>query len=97
MLTTARPPESVAEVAVTPLAPERFREVLSAESLAQFERTIARGRELLEGRTLWTVNSTAQGGGVAEMLRSLIGYVRGAGIDAGWTVIGGDVDFFRVT
>ena len=84
-------------MAVTPLAPERFREVLSAESLARFERTIARGREVLDGRTLWTVNSTAQGGGVAEMLRSLIGYVRGAGIDARWMVIGGDADFFRIT
>ena len=39
---------------------------------------MARGRELLEGRTFWNVNSTAHGGGVAEMLRSLIGYVRGA-------------------
>jgi trehalose synthase len=46
---------------------------------------------------LWTVNSTAQGGGVAEMLRSLIGYVRGAGLDARWTVVGGDADFFRIT
>ena len=91
------PAKGPTEVAVTSLAPERFREVLSAESLARFERTLARGRELLDGRTLWTVNSTAQGGGVAEMLRSLIGYVRGAGIDARWTVIGGDDDFFRVT
>ena len=34
------------DVTVAPLAPERFRDVLSAESLARFERTIARGREL---------------------------------------------------
>ena len=44
IFSTARPPESVTEVAVTPLAPERFREVLSAESLAQFERGIARAQ-----------------------------------------------------
>src|SRR6478735_10719032 len=85
------------DVSVTPLAPERFREVLSAESLARFEHTITRGAELLDGRTLWTVNSTAHGGGVAEMLRSLIGYARGAGLDARWAVIGGDDDFFRIT
>ena len=85
------------EVSVTPLAPARFREVLSAESLARFEQTITRGAELLDGRTLWTVNSTAHGGGVAEMLRSLIGYARGAGLDARWLVIDGDADFFRVT
>jgi trehalose synthase len=85
------------DVPVTPLHPERFRDVLSAEGLAAFERTIARGRELLDGRVVWNVNSTARGGGVAEMLRSLIGYVRGAGLDGRWVTIGGNEDFFRVT
>ena len=94
---STRPGEDLVDVAVTPLAPERFGKVLSAEPLARFEHTIARGRELMDGRTLWTVNSTAHGGGVAEMLRSLIGYVRGAGLDARWVVAGGDTDFFRIT
>ena len=85
------------EEAVTSLPPERFREVLSAEGLAEFERAISRGRELLASRTVWSVNSTARGGGVAEMLRSLIGYARGAGIDARWAVIEGDAEFFRTT
>jgi trehalose synthase len=85
------------DVAVTPLAPERFRDVLSPEGLARFEHTIVRGRELLRSRTFWNVNSTARGGGVAEMLRSLIGYARGAGIDTRWVTIGGDDEFFRVT
>ena len=69
------------EVAVTPLDPTRFRDVLSPQGLAQFEHAVARGRELLEARIFWNVNSTAHGGGVAEMLRSLIGYVRGVGVD----------------
>jgi trehalose synthase len=85
------------EEQVTSLPPERFTDVLTADGLAQFERTITRGRELLESRTLWNVNSTARGGGVAEMLRSLIGYTRGAGIDARWVVIEGDEDFFAIT
>src|SRR3954463_16232646 len=85
------------DVAVTALPPERFEGVLTADGLAQFEHTLRRGRELLGGRTLWTVNSTATGGGVAEMLRSLIGYVRGAGVDARWVVIEGDPEFFAVT
>jgi len=71
--------------------------VLAPEALGRFEHTIARGRELLDGRTFWNVNSTARGGGVAEMLRSLIGYARGGGIDARWVTMAGDVDFFRVT
>jgi trehalose synthase len=85
------------DVAVTPLHPERFRDVLSADGMANFESTIVRGLELLRSRTFWNVNSTARGGGVAEMLRSLIGYARGAGIDARWVTIGGNADFFRIT
>ena len=71
--------------------------MLAPEALAAFERTIARGRELLGERTLWNVNSTARGGGVAEMLQSLLGYVQGAGLDARWVVIAGDPAFFTVT
>jgi trehalose synthase len=85
------------DVAVTTLDPTRFRDVLSPEGLAQFEHAIARGRELLDGRTIWSLNSTAHGGGVAEMLRSLIGYVRCVGIDARWVTIGGNPEFFRIT
>jgi trehalose synthase len=88
---------SLREVELAPLAPQRFAEVLAAEPLARFEQAIAGGRALMDGRTLWTVNSTARGGGVAEMLRSLIGYVRGAGLDARWVVAGGDPEFFAVT
>src|SRR5205823_13091482 len=58
---------------------------------------IERARKLLAGRVVWNINSTAVGGGVAEMLQSLLAYARGAGIDARWLVIGGDESFFRVT
>jgi trehalose synthase len=85
------------EVPITTLHPERFGDVLSAAGAEQFQQTIARGAELLAERTFWNVNSTAHGGGVAEMLRSLIGYARGAGIDARWVTIAGDEDFFRIT
>ena len=82
---------------MTPLDPDRLRTVLAPDALAAFEHTLIRGRQLLESRTLWNVNSTAHGGGVAEMLRSLIGYARGGGSDARWLVIEGDGEFFRVT
>ena len=64
---------------------------------SDWTRRLARGRALLADRTVWNVNSTARGGGVAEMLRSLIGYVQGAGIDARWVVMPGDTAFFDVT
>ena len=85
------------DVEVPLLDTRRFDAVLTASSAAEFERTIRRGNELLAGRTFWNVNSTGRGGGVAEMLRSLIGYARGAGVDARWVVIEGDPAFFDVT
>ena len=48
-------------------------------------------------RTVWMVYSTARGGGVAEMLHTLLPYARGLAVDTRWLVIGGAPDFFRVT
>lgn len=53
--------------------------------------------ERLRGGIVWNVNSTAHGGGVAELLRSIVSYARGAGIDARWAVIGGPPAFFVLT
>src|SRR3979411_994376 len=49
------------------------------------------------GRVVWNVNSTARGGGVVELLQSLLAYARGGGVDARWMVIEGAPDFFAVT
>src|SRR3954451_12482238 len=56
-----------------------------------------KAHEMLEGHTIWHVNSTARGGGVAEMLIALLPYAHGAGVDARWAVIEGDGPFFKVT
>ena len=52
---------------------------------------------MLAARAVVNVSSTATGGGVAEMLQTLLGYVRGVGIEARWLVIGGEPAFFAVT
>jgi trehalose synthase len=54
-------------------------------------------RAALAGASIVCVNSTASGGGVAEMLQVLVPYVRGVGIDARWLVIEGDERFFAIT
>ena len=54
-------------------------------------------RELLDGRVVWNVNSTARGGGVAEMLQVLLAYARGAGADTRWLILRGDAEFFAIT
>ena len=51
----------------------------------------------LEGRSFLHVNSTREGGGVAEILNRMIPLLQGMGIDARWEVIEGDAEFFDFT
>src|SRR5450755_1283235 len=88
---------ALSHVPVGALNLERFESVLAPEDYERLLGTVQRGREVFDGRVVWNVNSTAQGGGVAEMLVSLLAYARGAGIDARWVVIGGNDDFFVLT
>jgi trehalose synthase len=61
---------------------------------AEAERVVPR----LAGRTVWMVNSTAQGGGVAEMLPPLVVLLRELGVRVEWAVIGADAPaFFTLT
>jgi trehalose synthase len=76
---------------------ERFESVLSDEQWQRLQRAAERGRADFQGRVIWNVNSTARGGGVAELLSSLVPYSRAAGVDVRWLVIEGDPAFFQVT
>jgi len=58
---------------------------------------IDRAADRLRGSVIWNVNSTASGGGVVELLRPLLGYCRGSGVDARWAVITGGPAFFDLT
>jgi trehalose synthase len=85
------------EVQVEPRPLEDFGVVLDGDEMRRLWQLAAQGGELLAGRTVWCLNSTAKGGGVAEMLRPLLGWAQGAGIDARWLVIDGEPDFFTLT
>jgi trehalose synthase len=87
----------ITEVPVGPLPLERFRDVLDDEGYRDLLGLAARAQALFEGRVIWCVNSTATGGGVAEMLRSLLAYTRGAGVNTRWMVIDGNPPFFALT
>lgn len=76
---------------------ERFEEILPPDRYAQFREAAQGARDALEGRVVWNVNSTARGGGVAEMLVSLLAYAHGAGVDARWEVFAGNDPFFALT
>jgi trehalose synthase len=88
---------SLESVPIGRLPTERFEDILPADRYAAFEQAAERARNLLEGRAVWNVNSTARGGGVAEMLVSLLAYAHGVGVDARWIVISGTDPFFTLT
>ena len=90
------PVPAINEVPVAPASPEAFRPLLG-ERYAEVEAAIGAASRVLDGRTVWHVNSTARGGGVAEMLRSLLAYAHGAGVDVRWLTIAGNGEFFQIT
>ena len=51
----------------------------------------------LEGKKIQNINSTAVGGGVAEILTRMIPLLKQLGLDARWDVIKGNEKFFAVT
>lgn len=85
------------EVEVRAIAPGRLGSLLGSERAQRFETTATTARALLRGRAVLNVNSTATGGGVAELLQALLAYARGADVNARWVVIEGDPRFFEIT
>ncbi|MFH0916497.1 MAG: glycosyltransferase [bacterium] len=85
------------EVGIPAQPLDRFLPLLGEAVVGEANRAVDEARDAMEGRVFWHVNSTARGGGVAEILQALLPYARGAGIDARWLVIGGKSEFFRIT
>ena len=85
------------EVEIQPLQMGRFTDLLPPDRIIRFADVAAEARSLAQGRVIWNVNATAQGGGVAEMLQTLLAYVRGAFVDTRWLVLTGNPQFFTVT
>jgi trehalose synthase len=87
----------VEEVDVQALDAARLEPLIGQERMARYEAIADATQSRLAGRTVFNVNSTATGGGVAEMLQTLLAYGRGAGLDVRWLVIKGDAEFFEIT
>jgi trehalose synthase len=84
-------------VPIEPRPVEWFADILGSENVEEVRTVADRLRRKLGDRIIWNVNSTAAGGGVAEMLHTLLAYARSCGVDTRWLVIGGNPDFFRIT
>lgn len=85
------------QVVISARSLEPVADLYGPDEVKRVAEASSRLREELRGAVVWNVNSTAHGGGVAELLRSLVAYARGAGVDCRWVVLHGDQAFFRLT
>ena len=81
--------EGLEQVDIKRVSLAQLARALAPDRVEQLRLAAERARRLLAGRIVWNVNATAKGGGVAEMLQTLLAYGRGAGVDTRWLVIDG--------
>lgn len=72
---------------------DQYRGIVGDEALEDV-LSMAEG---LKGARILHINSTAHGGGVAEMLYSIVPLMNSVGLDAEWRLIEADQDFFIIT
>ena len=70
-----------------------YRPIVGDAVLAEIEELAAS----LKGAWIVHVNATPFGGGVAEMLPTLVPLMRDVGLEAEWQVVAGEDEFFNVT
>ena len=87
----------VREIDVPVRTLSRFEPLIGFDRYSVLRRTAEAACKRLNRRTVWNFNSTASGGGVAEMLAVLVGYIKDAGVDIRWHVMDGDPSFFSIT
>jgi trehalose synthase len=81
---------------VVPVQPKHVADYVETAGEDAVERLRA-AAEPLRGSRLLQVNSTAFGGGVAELLHTHVPLLNDLGIETTWSVIEGSDDFFAVT
>lgn len=85
------------DVPVRRITLDPYLKTLGEQRLAHLTSAAGRLRRAFDGRTVWNVNSTAAGGGVAELLHTTVPLARALGMDTRWLVIDGDEEFFAIT
>jgi trehalose synthase len=85
------------EVQIDAIPLDRLAGLLDEDRARRLAANAELAQRLLADRVVWNVNATASGGGVAEMLQTLLAYGRGAEVDTRWLVLDGTPEFFRLT
>ena len=83
----------VEEVKLKKVALKCYRDLISEQDYAEIEK-LAKD---LAGLKVIHLNTTSTGGGVAEILWSLVPLLKGAGLDAHWYTINPPKRFFNIT
>ncbi len=78
-------------------SPEVLAPVIGQDRVDNLIATGDYARSELLGRRVVSINSTASGGGVAEMLPVLLAYVAGVDVGCDWLVLEGNSEFFEIT
>ncbi len=85
------------EVSFQVRSPEVLAPVVGQERVDALVEAGDNARNQLLGRRVVSINSTASGGGVAEMLPVLLAYAGGVGVGCSWLVLEGESEFFTIT
>ena len=72
---------------------EDYRNIIGDEALHNIHKKARK----IYGKSVLHVNATYIGGGVAEILNTLVPMMNDVGIDAGWRIVHGSPDFFNAT
>jgi trehalose synthase len=72
---------------------DEYLEIVGDEVVSQIHKKASR----LHRRHIFQINSTFIGGGVAEILGSLVPLMNNVGVDSGWRVLHGNPAFYDVT
>ena len=76
-----------------PVDIEKYMLIIGAKEVEKIKRL----SDLLHNKTWCHVNSTFEGGGVAEMLKRVVPIARGLGIDCKWYSLEGNENFYSIT
>ncbi|MEX0621552.1 MAG: glycosyltransferase [Candidatus Woykebacteria bacterium] len=83
----------IREVPFDPIPIANYKDVAPGQTYAEIEKLAKK----LKGIRVIHLNTSPSGGGVAEILRSLVPLLKGLGLDADWFVSRKDNNFFRIT
>ena len=83
----------VHHVTTSPINLDAYSGLLDEDTAADLERLSTR----LRGLKVAHLNATSMGGGVAEILRSLVPLMNGVGMQTHWYSLSADPEFFQVT